>query len=409
MEALPYKEYGISLYKVTDSPKVNPYETEPQTTIPGDTPPELYNGLLFPDTLLVFDVDSDSLTNNDHVYGSVAAFQVNGAERRTTLYDQIVLRLTYTQPLGLEETHNMVSNDLSVQATIFSTDGSTHTVVPVLAIETIGGIIHKEIISDPITVDTVPSQVTFEVNDIRLHRCVGRITLMEGNAPVAEIQFTIETTPVTLDENLESVIRMALGMPTEPIFAKDLEELTSLDASGAGITDLTGIEYCIGLEDLNLEGNSIVDISLLATLSNLTMLNLGSNQITSIEALAGLNQLTLITLFKNQIADLTPLMNNTGIGQGDIVDVRDNPLDTVIGNGQISQLESKGVSVNFEVAIWDLNDDGKVDLTDAVLALQIISGHIPAQTVFISSDGNGDGKIGLEEAIYCLQAVVTGP
>lgn len=409
VEVLPYKEYGISLYKATDSPKVNPFESEPQTTIPEDTPPELYNGPLFPDTLLVFDAESDSLTNNDHVYGSVAAFQVNGTEPRTTLYDQIVLRLTYTQPLGLEETHNMVSDDLSVQATIFSTDGSPHTVVPVLAIETIGGIVHKEIISDPITVGTVPSQVTFTANDIRLYSCVGRITLLEGGAPVAEIQFTTQTAPITLDPNLEAAIRTALGIPTRPIFAWDLEELTSLDASGAGITDLTGIEYCIGLEDLNLEGNSIVDISSLAELSNLTTLNLGSNQITSIEALAGLNQLTLITLFKNQITDLTPLINNAGLGQGDIVDVRDNPLDTVMGNEQISQLELKGVSVNFEVVIWDLNDDGGVDLTDAVLAMQIISGHFPAQTVFISSDGNGDGKIGLEEAIHCLQAATSEP
>ena len=55
--------------------------------------------------------------------------------------------------------------------------------------------------------------------------------------------------------------------------------------------------------------------------------------------------------------------------------------------------------------VGDINDDKQVDLTDAVLALQVIIGILPQQTVYIKADVNGDAKIGLEEAIYILQTV----
>jgi len=44
-----------------------------------------------------------------------------------------------------------------------------------------------------------------------------------------------------------------------------------------------------------------------------------------------------------------------------------------------------------------------VDLTDAILAIQIVCGITPTQTVYEAADVNGDGKIGIEELIYILQ------
>jgi hypothetical protein len=53
----------------------------------------------------------------------------------------------------------------------------------------------------------------------------------------------------------------------------------------------------------------------------------------------------------------------------------------------------------------DVNHDGAVDLADAVLTLQILTGIVPAQPVFKDADVNQNGKIGIEEAIFVLQHV----
>ena len=58
-------------------------------------------------------------------------------------------------------------------------------------------------------------------------------------------------------------------------------------------------------------------------------------------------------------------------------------------------------------AHWgDINGDGVVNLADAILAMQVLSGMTPeGQTILISSDVNGDGKTGITEVIYVLQKV----
>jgi hypothetical protein len=68
--------------------------------------------------------------------------------------------------------------------------------------------------------------------------------------------------------------------------------------------------------------------------------------------------------------------------------------------------ETKGPEWTFttkEILAGDINYDGSVDLADAILALKIIAGMGPDQTVYELADVNGDGKIGMEEAIYILQ------
>ena len=61
-------------------------------------------------------------------------------------------------------------------------------------------------------------------------------------------------------------------------------------------------------------------------------------------------------------------------------------------------------SINI-VAYGDINDDGNIDLTDAVLALQIVSGIGLYQNIYSAADVNGDGKVGIQEVVYILQKV----
>jgi len=51
----------------------------------------------------------------------------------------------------------------------------------------------------------------------------------------------------------------------------------------------------------------------------------------------------------------------------------------------------------------DINDDGEVDLADALLALQVMSGMNPAETVHNTADTDGNGKIDMNDALYAIQ------
>lgn len=64
------------------------------------------------------------------------------------------------------------------------------------------------------------------------------------------------------------------------------------------------------------------------------------------------------------------------------------------------------VTATFErepVGKGDINYDGQLNLIDAVLALQVIAGISPQQTVYKDADVNGDAEIGFAEVIFILQ------
>jgi len=52
----------------------------------------------------------------------------------------------------------------------------------------------------------------------------------------------------------------------------------------------------------------------------------------------------------------------------------------------------------------DVNGDGEIDLEDAVMVLQMLTG-LPVGGIHKSADINGDQVIGVQEAIYLLQKV----
>jgi len=62
------------------------------------------------------------------------------------------------------------------------------------------------------------------------------------------------------------------------------------------------------------------------------------------------------------------------------------------------------IRANFEENIpGDIDDDKKVEIDDAIIALRIIAGIGPGQPVELSADVNGDGNVGIEEVFYILQ------
>jgi len=114
-----------------------------------------------------------------------------------------------------------------------------------------------------------------------------------------------------------------IGKPYGPICASELEGLTFLLADSSDISDLTGLEYCTGLEDLFL----------------------GRNQIRDLSPLAGMTGLGYLHLSNNQISDIEPMLENSGIGSDDYVDLSNNPLNETSCTVYIAELQSRGVWV----------------------------------------------------------------
>ena len=189
--------------------------------------------------------------------------------------------------------------------------------------------------------------------------------------------------PVSIpDSNLRLAITEALGKaPGAIITTTEMATLTELSAPNANITDLTGLEAAINLKwldlgaayvategrsvnsnsisnlsplsdltnltRLDLDSNNISDISALGGLTDLVVLGLWSNTISDISALSGLTNLFFVGLWDNHISDIAPLVANVGFGQGEEVNVSENPLSETSINVHIPALQSRRVEVHF--------------------------------------------------------------
>lgn len=195
-------------------------------------------------------------------------------------------------------------------------EGVYNALLMVNGTETVG----KDITIAPGVTETVSLTVTIEV--------LGTHTIgLDGAAATLTVFLSFP------DSSLEAAIRKAINKLEGPICISDLEPFTTLEARGRGISNLTGLEYCINLQvielrdnnvsntsplaglinlrDLGLWGNNISDISPLEDLTNLHILHLPNNNISDISALAGLTELSGIDLDGNNINDISPLAGLT--------------------------------------------------------------------------------------------------
>ncbi len=71
----------------------------------------------------------------------------------------------------------------------------------------------------------------------------------------------------------------------------------------------------------------------------------------------------------------------------------------------VSDTEVKAAYIRADDTRADLNNDNKVDLSDAILALQFLSSVTEVSDITKDKDVNGDNRFGLEEAIHILQNI----
>lgn len=156
------------------------------------------------------------------------------------------------------------------------------------------------------------------------------------------------------DPNLEQAVSDALDVPPGAITTALIKTLTTLDASGQGITSLEGLEQATNLRHLLLAGNDIDDITALSALLILRKLDLRGNRISHLSPLATLTELEVLLLSNNLLSSILPLIENSdagGLGAGDRLALLWNNLDTSPSSEalkNIQKLINRGVNVLFD-------------------------------------------------------------
>ena len=172
------------------------------------------------------------------------------------------------------------------------------------------------------------------------------------------------------DANLRAAVRNALGLgPNDPLTLQAIQRLTSLRYLGPDlsanqkIADLTGLEYALNLEHLDLYMHLISDLHLLERLAKLRSLWLAGNRIANIRPLTSL-PLEELDLGGNPITDFTPLAELTGLTRLDFWGngLGNSDLSIIIGLTQLTQLDLRNNQISDITPITKLVNLKKLQL-----------------------------------------------
>ena len=117
------------------------------------------------------------------------------------------------------------------------------------------------------------------------------------------------------DKYLEQAIRDEINISeTTPLTSENMKMLTQLKVNDHAITNITGLEYAINLEILNLSNNpKLNDIRPITNLTKLRWLAFAGTQIQDLKPLAGLINLETLYFWVTPVSDLKPLTALTNL------------------------------------------------------------------------------------------------
>lgn len=200
---------------------------------------------------------------------------------------------------------------------------------------------------------------------MRFHR---NVLLMMSIIPACLSALLVQTARAGLpDKNLEAAVRSVIFDKkdnTAEITDDDLKKVFVLEGKGKGIKDLTGMEKCVnllqlnlakneigdvsplkdikGLQSLDLSNNKIADVAPLGTVTALQFLELSDNQIASVQPLATLSKLSALYIAGNKIADVTPLAKLERLSSLDLARNQVSDLVPLTNVGVLSLLKLSG-------------------------------------------------------------------
>lgn len=122
----------------------------------------------------------------------------------------------------------------------------------------------------------------------------------------------------------------------------------------------------------------------------------------------------VINVTQGDMTSSGPIASSLPSGSSTYFTIRPNTSGIGVFSGLISLTNSDNNENPFsftmsgeiyEPLFGDADYSGIVDLRDAILALEVLTGIKPLYSVYKGADANGDGQIGLEEVVYILQKV----
>ena len=118
-------------------------------------------------------------------------------------------------------------------------------------------------------------------------------------------------------------------------------DVTEINLSGCGISDISALSECVNLVTVNLSNNSITDISPLMDIPNLTTIDISNNSITDMRPLMGLNTIRSIDASSNRINTTVPLGAITSLTE---LKLADNPIGNFSGLKKLKNLNTLDLS-----------------------------------------------------------------
>ncbi len=176
----------------------------------------------------------------------------------------------------------------------------------------------------------------------------------KNDTPTPDAAVQVDSGPTSVqfaDPALESCVRTQLGLPTGDLQNEHLADLTFLECTDQGITQLAGLEHATNLVYLSLFENDITDISALAPMTQLQELQLSNNNIPDITALAGLTALRRLGLSRNSISDITALASAVELRY---LNLDENVITDISILGGLTELTWVTLEYNHEVTAGQL-------------------------------------------------------
>ena len=203
--------------------------------------------------------------------------------------------------------------------------------------------------------------------------------------------------------NLTNLTHLGLGGNRSALSLTPLRRLTNLEHLGLRHVSLTNITRIAGLPNLrhlDMMDTGLSNVNIVKTLTNLEYLHVGRNSISDISPLSGLTNLRKLLLFDNNISDIAPLVDNGGLGKGDQVWLLENPLSAESTHTHIPALRERDVKVKERWTHRDVNQDGRVDVTDLLLVWLAMS---QPELGIERADVNGDGSVDIWDLVLVAQ------
>lgn len=216
----------------------------------------------------------------------------------------------------------------------------------------------------------------------------------------------VDLSPLTPQSALKE-LHIDLNNVTDLDLLSTLTNMESLLADGNQIADLTPVSNMTLLRNLFVGQNLISDLSPIAGLNDLIQFSAPNCLITDPSFLAGLVNLSTLDLNSNAITDISTLVLNTGLGTGDYVYLRNNPLSQNAVCSDIPVLEGRGVNVDHTSTCTGPLPPPTIDCPmNRVIDDQGHLGYDYVGLDWVKDDANMDGvidrwQVGLISRVMC--------